>query len=254
MTIDLLICTIDEGIKNVPDVLMPPMDGIGYVVSMQFTDEDWLDAIPSILCERSDVKVVVMKGRGLSANRNSAIAASTADVCLIADDDCRYTKDRIDALKCAFEENADADIITSEAEDFNGQPLKKYPAAYVSSVEIAFKRRSVVEKGLAFNPKFGLGSEFLCAGEEEIFLKDAGDKGLKILFVPIVIVKTNAVTTGSCFIENPKMQRTKGCVFRYKYGVCKALWLTVKEAGWYMVHERVSPLQILINMIKGIWT
>ena len=49
MSIDILICTIDHGIQNVPGVLLEPMPGVRYVVSMQYTDSQYLDDIPSVL-------------------------------------------------------------------------------------------------------------------------------------------------------------------------------------------------------------
>ena len=52
MTIDILICTIDNGIKRIPHMLMPPQEGISYVVSMQYTDKAYLDLIPDVLKER----------------------------------------------------------------------------------------------------------------------------------------------------------------------------------------------------------
>ena len=49
MTLDILICTIDEGIEKVPKVLMPPRDGVRYVVSMQYTQKTMKERVPAVL-------------------------------------------------------------------------------------------------------------------------------------------------------------------------------------------------------------
>ena len=71
--IEVLICTVDEGIRRVPDVLSPTVRGdVRYLVSFQYTDKKWLEAVPEMLKRRADVKIVALAGRGLSVNRNHA--------------------------------------------------------------------------------------------------------------------------------------------------------------------------------------
>ncbi|MBR1766936.1 MAG: hypothetical protein IJ745_07895, partial [Bacteroidales bacterium] len=104
-----------------------------------------------------------------------------------------------------------------------------YPADYVCSVEMTFRRTVKVR----FNERFGLGSLTLCAGEEEVWMKDARETGCRIIYVAIPMVRTPAVTTGENFLENKKLQMTKWATFRYVYGTSNAMWRTVKEAGWW---------------------
>ena len=84
-------------------------------------------------------------------------------------------------------------------------------------------------------------------------MADARKAGLNICYIPKVIVQTQARTTGTRFLEDPRIQVTKGATFRYVYGTCSAVWRSFKEAGWYLVHRHVNPLPILFNMLKGIW-
>lgn len=251
--IEILICTIDKGIERVPCVLMPPMEGVGYVLSVQTTGRYTADMLPKALAQRHDVCITYVRGCGLSRNRNNALAHAKAPIVIVADDDNRYLPSYIDTVRRAFAENPDADILHFQAETPDGKPLHEYPSDWVCSVEIAMRRERVQAAGVKFDERFGLGSRCLCAGEEDVFLCDACRAGLKVGYVPEVMVRTPGDTTGMHFVDNAVLQRTKGAVFSYCYGVCRALWLTLKEAGWYLVYRHINPAPIFCNMLCGIW-
>lgn len=253
LTLDIMICTIGDGIFRVSDMLLPERSDIRYTVSIQNPDNICQTDIPARLSARPDVNVSFMDGTGLSRNRNNALSMATGDICLIADDDNRYLPEYIDNILDAWSGNPDADIITFQAQTYEGAPLHPYPAPYVCSVEITFRRSSIISKDLKFDERFGLGSPLLCAGEEDVFMADAQRAGLNIKYIPKVIVQTKGITTSTGFIGNKKLQITKGATFRHVYGVCGAVWRSFKEAGWYLIHKGANPLPILFNMIKGIW-
>ena len=50
--LSILICTINDRITAVPDMLLPPCEEVCYVISMQYTDDLFLSQIPSVLYER----------------------------------------------------------------------------------------------------------------------------------------------------------------------------------------------------------
>lgn len=252
-TLDILVSTIDGGILSVPDMLLEPIPGVRYVISMQQTEAIFAGQIPPVLESRKDVSLHLLQGRGLSLNRNNAMAHSTADICLLADDDNRYSPQQIDRLRRLWAELPETDILTFRAATYDGKPLHPYPAPYICSVEISFRRESVVGKGIIFDSRFGLGSPSLAAGEEDIFLCDCRRAGLRLDSTDETLVSTGALSTAGAFASAPKLQLTKGAVFRYMYGPLRALWLSLKESGWYLVHERRNPFPILSNMIKGIW-
>lgn len=252
-TLDILICTIGTGVENIPGMVLPERQGVRYVISVQHTGPASEVQIPQGLSSRSDVTIGFLPGKGLSRNRNNAISMATADVCLIADDDSRYLPEHIDTILDSWMQNPDADIITFQAETYEGTPLHRYPAPYVCSLEMTFKRDSITTHNLRFDERFGLGSQFLCAGEEEVFMYDARREGLTIRYIPKPIVRTAADTTGTRFLADPKVQVTKGATFRYIYGTGNAIWRSFKEAGWYLVHKGANPLPILFNMLRGIW-
>lgn len=268
MTIDILICTIDEGVGSVGQVLMPPMPEVHYVVSMQHTrplDEitEW-DQNVQALRQRADVTITTLEGRGLSRNRNNALAHATGDILVIADDDCRYSPEAIAAIREAFAAHPDAAIVCFEAESYDGTPLKHYPSDpmsyadacqhgyYAASVELAFRRSALLQHALQFDERFGLGAEFP-ASEEEVMLCDAERAGLRIDFVPQIIVRTDPATTGSRFLHDHRLQQTKGILFRYRYGLCSALWRTLKEGAYHLCRHRANPLPIYYNMLRGMF-
>lgn len=268
MTIDILICTIDDGVSGVSQVLMPPTPDVHYVVSMQHTRPlgecaEWGRAL-DVLRQRSDVTVTTLEGRGLSRNRNNALQHAAADVIVIADDDCRYTPEAVAAIREAYEAYLDADVLCFEAIGFDGRPLKHYPSKSMNyadacregyspaSVELAFRRDCFGRYGVRFDERFGLGSEFP-ASEEFVLLHDIDQAGGCIFFVPQVIVSTDAATTGQRFLRDARLQVTKGAAFRRCYGVPSALWRTLKEGSYHLVYNHANPLPIWLNMLRGIW-
>lgn len=268
MKIDILVCTIDQGLCGVSRVLMPPAPGVHYVVSVQHTrdleemGEEWGRALAA-LEQRSDVTVTMLAGRGLSRNRNNALRAAEGDIIVIADDDCRYTEERIDSVRQAYLGHPEADVICFQAETYDGQPLKRYPPTpmpyaqacrkgyYPASVEMTFRRSSIATAGLRFDERFGIGAQYP-ASEEEIFLCDAIEAGLRVEYVPQPIVQTDPVTTGSRFLSDERLQTTKGAVFRRRYGLCPAIWRTLKEGLYHFIHSGVNPVPIYKNMWRGI--
>lgn len=251
-TLDILICTVAPRLDGIAGMLLPERQGVRYVISVQYTDPE-PPAVPASLSSRSDVTTGFLEGTGLSRNRNNALRMATADICLIADDDNRYLPEHIDTILSSWNGNQQADILTFQAQTLDGAPLHPYPAPYVCSVEITFRRESVTGRGLKFDERFGLGSPLLCAGEEDVFMTDARRAGLTIRYVPKVIVQTDGATTSASFIGNTRLQITKGATFRYVYGTFSAVWRSFKEAGWYLLHKGANPFPILNNMLKGIW-
>ena len=99
MKLELLICTLDERIARVPDILLPARPDISYLVSMQYTDPKFLGHVPDMLRQRPDVRLIFLEGKGLSRNRNHCLDATTGDLALIVDDDCRYREEYFDRVR-----------------------------------------------------------------------------------------------------------------------------------------------------------
>lgn len=133
--------------------------------------------------------------RGLSNSRNMAMKNSTADICVLADDDEVFREDYIRTLKKVFQENGDYDIIRFKINGIE-KTFKKYSdksfrigflkSLKVSSVEIAFRRKEILKKHIKFDPLIGSGTKFPM-GEENSFLFHCLRKKLKIKYIPEII-------------------------------------------------------------------
>ena len=136
------------------------------------------------------------KELGLSKSRNRGIEKSSADICIVSDDDIEYVNDIPKIIEQSYNDNLEADIIVFQVEENSGELYKNYlkkkkyinfiEAMRVSSVEMTFKKESLIKKNIKFNEEFGAGAKFFM-GEENILLAEALRKGLKILYIPKVI-------------------------------------------------------------------
>ena len=224
MTLQLLICTIDRGIDQVTQLILPPAADISYVVSWQHSTTDEHRDVPASLL-RDDVQVFHLEGRGLSRNRNNCLRHASADVCLICDDDCRYTASGLQAILDTFVSHPDTDLATFVMQNpYCNKPypttsidLKHRPKGYYpTSFEIAFRLQSV-QCRLQFNEHFGLGAELFHCCEEEIFIHDAQSQGLHCHFYPITIVEHDHPTTDASRATTPGVLMGKGAYLYIGY-------------------------------------
>ncbi len=259
-TLQVLVCTINEGIGRIADALCAPREDVGYVVSWQITQDAAASTLPQQLIERKDVCVVTLRGKGLSANRNNALRHATAPLLLIADDDCRYCDDYFNTIIRAFSEKPEADILAFQGVDEDGRPMRNYPKysfeyrnrprfTYFTSWELALRNSPRLPR---FDVRFGLGSDYLACGEEEIFVHEASLRGLKIFFIPETIVSTRRETTGKRFETDSRVQRSKGAVLCILHGAAGAFLRSLKEA---LQRSRLNPVKFFtffIHLCQGI--
>ena len=261
MTIDILICSLNKGIVRVQDVLLPPQEGVRYIVSYQYTDERYLDLIPACLEEREDVAVYKYKGQGLSANRNLALDKATADLVMYADDDARLLPETPAVVKRPFEENPDLDVAFFCASTYTGKSLKNYPKSSfevlampkdysISALEMVCRRRKVQGK-VRFDERFGLGTQFLTCGEEEVWLEDALRAKLKMYYFPEKIVETSTMLKKSLVYVDPGVQRSRGAIAYYRYDV-QAWWKCFLFAFHSARRGYCHFLPMMRHLVEGI--
>ncbi len=263
----VLVCTIDDGIQSVPQVLLPAEEGVTYVVSWQQSRP--FGECPETL-RRADVIVTSLGGRGLSRNRNHALQTAMSllrdplddAVIVLADDDERLEADAFRKIRDLYGRYPKLDVALFRMTDRqDGRLLKHYPAApvsyrqrprnyYVSSVEMTFRSR-LYWMGCRFDERFGLGSDKLSAGEEEIFLTDALRRGLCVWICPYVICSTDARTTGSRVLD-VKLLRSKGAVYGYCHRAPWAFLRSAREAFSLSVRHRRSFFFIFQNIWYGV--
>ena len=237
LQLEVLVCTLNSGIKNIAQHLLPPSPGVSYLISWQQTPKTCPHLLPKEL-ERPDVRVVTLEGHGLSKNRNHALQHAQGDILLISDDDVLYKEEHFQSIFQAFEQYPEANILTFQIENQTGKPLKKYvpftflyeerpKSTYFSSLEIAIRRNFQIPK---FNEKFGLGTDYLACGEEEVFLQKAYNEGAVIRYIPKVIGRTEEGTTGKRFTTDAKVRHAKGAVLYYLHGYLGAILRCAKFA------------------------
>ncbi len=261
MTVDILICTMNEGIASVPLCLMEEQDGVGYVVSMQYTDEQYLKTIPDELLTRQDVVLTTLKGSGLSANRNNAIAHAKADICIIADDDVRYTNQRIVQLREAFSRYQEADVLMLQSLGPDGQLLRDYPDCsfnmhcppkgyYPISIDLAFRRERMND--VAFDTRFGLGSQKMSGGEEGVWVETAKRMGKTVIYIPQPLAQTTEYPkSGDHIFSDKRKLFSYGALSYFVYGPSSML-RCLKFAFLQAPKQHASVFKAYVSMMKGI--
>ncbi len=228
MTLDILFCTHNSRIVRLPDLLMEPDEQIHYIVSFQYTKDEYLDLIPKVLTERKDVTFIKIKGKGLSENRNNALKYATSDLVYIADDDVRFLPMMKQTVTSVFESFPDGiDIALFQAQTYAGRNLREYSMTEgpcnnfkdllsVLTIEMVCRREKI--QSLRFDPRFGLGSDALSCYEEQVWLADALRNELKVCYIAQPIVQTSAIYVPRMFYVDPKVQRSFGALLYYEYG------------------------------------
>jgi len=183
------------------------------------------------------IKVINVFEKGLSKNRNLALQNATKPLILLTDDDVVFELNfELKVIK-AFNENVEHDGFRFQFLNGKGNLAKKYPREFqsklsklqilnTSSIELVFKRESVLNKALLFDVDFGLGTIFNM-GEEAIFVSDAIKKGLKIGFVPEEIVSHLHISTGNRVLLS-KQYFVQSAVFYRIFGKIYLFWIALK--------------------------
>ncbi|MDE6080182.1 MAG: glycosyltransferase [Duncaniella sp.] len=256
-SVEILVCTCrPEGAGRVAAMLLPPAEGVAYVVAWQ---ESGGAEVPPALASRSDVRVVRTAARCLSENRNEAFEAARADILLVADDDLTYFPDAIRGLREAFARDPRMDVALFRHE---GAP-KAYPASavvltehlpkgyYISSVEIAVRRSALADRRLRFSPQMGLATRYGC-GEEEVWLLTAMRLGLKVVFLPLTLCRHDGATTGSRSRVAASTLRGFGAAMALIYPFTTPLRLPLK--AWRLARGgQAGFFGALIGLAQGAW-
>lgn len=217
--LQVLICTFGKaGIRRIAEAGHPRIPGVEYIVSWQLGDSE--GNIPEDL-QRDDFRILLSDSRGLSRNRNITLDAASAPICLIADDDLKYNHDVFRKIIDVFKADPQLDIAAFR---YSGGDRKHYPdhefdlrrppkGYYITSFELAFRRKRIAASGIRFDLRFGIGAQFP-SGEENVWLHQLLQAGMKGKFFPITIANHEALTTGSRLGADPQFIRTKGAVMR----------------------------------------
>lgn len=249
--LEILVSTHGEnGLKRCADNNWPSAKGIAYIVSCQYSDTK--PPIPATLANRDDIKIIFTTSHGLSENRNNCLDSALADYILIADNDTDFYADALYSIIETFDANSELDIITMRYEDANHRLKKTYPADghdiskrfkgyYVSSIEIALRRRSVSNASLRFSKLAGIGAPRLNQGEEQIFIFNALRRGLHGRHIAKVV---------ACHADDSTGRRNFGPAALRSRGV-----LTIKERciiGWVAIIARAWKIRSHVPFFKAL--
>lgn len=258
--LQVLICTYgSEGLQRIAATSHPRLEGVEYLVCLQNPDSEEI-ALPEKL-KREDFKLITTKTKGLSINRNIALSQATAPLLLISDDDVDYSENGLREVIEGFATYRDKDILTFRY--ISSSHTKYYPASpcdlstpdkgyFITSFEIAMRRESVQGK-IWFNEHFGIGATFP-SGEEDVFVKDCLDRGLKGLFIPTTIVRHDGTTTSKRNLMFASRPQTKGAVFMRlhpRQWPLRMIAHAIREIPLWRKGKVPSPLSFCINWLKG---
>lgn len=243
MKTDILISTYNEGILKVGDITCREYEDVEYKIAHQISDATW-KTIPQELI-RDDIEIKQAYEAGLSKNRNMSIGIATGDICFIADDDVRYYIEEIKKVVDIFSNNPDVDIVVGKIRTPEGQPdYKKYSThrkrlrinsiGSVSSIEIAFRLKRVIDNRIEFDERFGIGGMY-SKGEEVIFLADCLRKGLKIVYYPIPFVCHEYRNPGNEFQFDKDAAKYYGALMKRIFGSVSYLFPIIV---WYRHYKK----------------
>ena len=256
ITIDILVCTMDDGILNIDKVLLSPLPYINYIISWQQSLPQQPEIPVSLL--RHDVKIVTLEGKGLSRNRNNALKYATSEICMIADDDVVYDLSGIEKICNYYKDHPEIDIVTYQFTSINSKKrypdysfdLRKSPKGYnVSSIEISFRREKVQGK-ILFNELMGLGSPYSGSGEENLFILDCLNMGLRCQFVPIDVVFHAEESTGRSKGGDPRVIFSRGIMTRIYHPNTYFLWY-LWLARSIKINHQTSFWETLTTLFNG---
>lgn len=224
--LQVLVCAYgSDAMKSMLGGSYPQVDGVGYLVSWQASGGA---AVPEEFASRADFEVVRTDTVGLSRNRNNALKHACAPFCLLSDDDLSYTIGGLTRLCEYWRTNAsDEDIVVChftesgrryptysvDTFDLSARP-KGY---YFISVEISFRRESVMKSGVRFEELMGVGAPELTCGEEEVFMFSLLRKGLKGKCLPIILGDHPAESSGNRLTKSAGFIKTQGALLRFRY-------------------------------------
>ena len=184
MKVQMLVSTMKT--KSINDLELPKKNVKDAVIVNQFMPKEKID-------KQGNYIMYSYNEKGVSKSRNRLLEHATGDIEVITDDDITFFDDAIKNIEKAYEDDPSADIIIfnlKRGDQILGSnksfKYKKLALMSVCSCQITFRRKSIEDINLRFDEHFGIKAPFVC-GEENIFLSDAYNKGLKIKHVPIVV-------------------------------------------------------------------
>lgn len=212
--------------------------------------------------EKCHAKFICTTERGLSRSRNMAIKNSSADICLLCDDDEIFVDNYPDIIKSAYNKHTNISLIT-----FNVKcHLRTFPsssfkmnwikALKVASWQISFRRKDILGKDIFLDETMGAGVT-MGAGEENKFVIDCIKHGLKGIYLPAIIgeVKQEETTWDLTPKNCHQYFHDRGEAYAKLMGIFRGslyiLYSSLRKKDFYRTY---LPLKTCIKLqLNGLW-
>lgn len=255
-----------QGARRVAAMELPRLPGVAYLVSWQLPDDDIDSAvIPDSIAGRSDVRVVTLRGMGLSRNRNNCLREASGELMMFADDDLILNPEGLAKVIETFRRIPSLDYGSFR---FDSDVPKQYPPAapdgtplhhlprgfYQSSVEVVLRLKHpdgtpAPASALRFNEDFGLGAPRYSAGEEELLLRRARNASMDCRAFDIITSFHPGASTGRRSLSTGVL-RARGVCLAVEYPLTAPLRV-VLTARRIAKQQGARVLPVLGPMARG---
>lgn len=174
------------------------------------------------------------RDRGVGRNRNLLLDHAEGEICVLADDDMRFTDGYPQLALQAFRERPDADLLIFNLLEKNPRRYQNrkttrvrwYNFGKYGAARIAFRRGALERTGIRFDLRFGGGAEY-GSGEDTIFLRSCLKAGLRIYAVPYALAEIDQTAASTWFTGyDKKFFRDKGALYACLYPLLWPLFCT----------------------------
>lgn len=170
--------------------------------------------------KEKNFKIYSYKERGHSLSRTRAIEKSTGDILLLCDDDVVYDDNYEKTIIDSFKNNPKADVIFFNLVSINrdvklnkkNKRVHFFNALRYGSINIAFRKDSIIKNNIKFNLLFG-SKDYFKGGEDTLFIVDCLKKRLKLYSSKEFIGTVNNVKSEWFDGYNEKYFYNKGALF-----------------------------------------
>lgn len=200
----------------------------------------FLEMVPAELLQRQDITLRAFHSVGLSANRNNALSSCRTPLAVILDDDTPYSFEMLDEIITAFRHAPNLDILT------------------FGDNRLAFRMSTRTPH---FDTRFGIGSEYLSCGEEEVLLHQAKVHQLNIRRQEIAAYPVQQ-RVWCLTSDDVRVRRSWGALQYMKHTtvmsflriIGKSLTVDIPDSRGYAVKRRWDILRDMLDGLNYILT
>lgn len=225
MELQVLVAAVNADPHELAEKMNLQTDALIVNQCDRFAYEEWSRGDRKIRC-------FSMAERGVGLSRGTALMRSEGDICLFSDEDVRLEDGYETAVKKAFEENPDADVVLfnlkvdpSRATYHNTarRRVRWYNYGRYGLAAAAVRREAVIRGNIGFSLLFGGGAKY-SNGEDSLFLRDCLKRGLHLYAEPANIGRE--ILRESTWFRgyNEKFFFDRGVLYAYLYGPMAEIW------------------------------